>query len=557
MQKKGVLNFPGKRKDVITSFLLCLVVLIIALALHPAYETNDDAFMEALLFGYHGMGNTSFLMFMNRITGCILYCLVSVCPYVNWYFVMHYSVCLLSLFILTLTVIRKNGYKGFFFSLIILAAGLETLTDVQFTKTAALASIAGITGLIYALREKGKWLLKVVCAWLILAGSMIRFSSLEMVCPFLFLVFLQELLFMLKTRKENLKRYVIVTGSVLLLVALFFVAGKIINSMTPGADEYFRYNNNRSMLTDFHVSDSVDSDPDAMMVADWMNNDPEVITADKMVQLAMDHHPKDNYLSAGIPARFFGSYLPGAIISEPLLLAAAAGALMFLIFSKKKIYVVPLLGFYLILEWYLFGVGRTAVHRVDYGILLSLVVSMICLSDVSMPKVRDDLKKIIRFGAVPVVTLIGVLVVCTYPINWHITDREYFRSVSVSLKNATGNSEYQYMVHPIALGLNKDRNIYDLPSDFNDGFFYMGGWQEGIGIPGLGSPSLCEIKGNPWKECVDSDTIKLVFKVQDGEICIKEISLYIEKNYGRTVTGVLEYQDENIVVYRIVSAESD
>ena len=85
----------------------------------------------------------------------------------------------------------------------------------------------------------------------------------------------------------------------------------------------------------------------------------------------------------------------------------------------------------------------------------------------------------------------------------------------------------------------------------------MGGWQEGIGIPGLGSPSLCEIKGNPWKECVDSDTIKLVFKVQDGEICIKEIALYIEKNYGRTVTGVLEYQDENIVVYRIVSAESD
>ena len=289
------------------------------------------------------------------------------------------------------------------------------------------------------------------------------------------------------------------------------------------------------------------------MVADWMNNDPEVLTVERVEQLGSEHHPETDYFSMKAPSLYFSRYLPTAMVSEPLLLVSFVGIVLYLALSKRKIYAVPVLVFYAILEWYLFSVGRAGVHRVDYGILFALAASLIFLSDVSMPKISESMKKMIRFGAVPAAALIGVFVICTYPVSWHITDREYFRSVAVSLKEATDNGGYQYMVHPIALGLNKDRNIYDLPSDYNDGFFYMGGWQEGIKIPGLSDTSLCEIDGNPWEECVDSDTIRLVFKIQDGEVCIKEIAMYIEKNYGHAVQGILEFQNVDIVVYRVVS----
>lgn len=553
MQKNGVMDFLGKRKDVIASFLLCFTALAIALLLHPAYETNDDAYMEALLYGYQGMGRTSFLIFMNRITGCILYFLVSVFPGVNWYFVMHYSVCLLSLYILARTFIRKNGFVGFFASLLILAAAIEALIIVQFTKTAALASVAGTIGLLFSLRTEKEKLFKGMCIAVIIAGSMIRFKAFVMVCPFIFVVFLHELVIMLKNRKQDLKRYVIVLGLTLVLVGSLFVAGNIINSLTPGVAEYNRYNDSRATFTDFPVDGSVRQDPDAKMIVDWMNNDPAVFTIEKLEQMSGQYHREADYFSPKILTSYFGDYLPNAIISEPLLLVVFAGCLLYLVFSKRKIYVVPLLGFYFILEWYLFSVGRTAVHRVDYGILLSFMTALIYLGEVSFTKISEDVKKLIRYGAVPVLAILGVVIAGTYPVNWHISDREYFRGVGESLKAATSNSGYQYMVHPLALGLNKERNIYDLPTDYNDGFFYMGGWQEGISIPGIGYSKHCDIEGNPWETCVDSNTVRLVFLTGDAEICIKAVEAYIEKEYGHAVTGIPEYQDDNIVTYRIVS----
>ena len=553
MQKNGVIGFLGKRKDVIASFLLCFTALVIALILHPAYETNDDAYMEALLFGYQGMGNTSYLIFMNRLMGCILYFLVSVFPHLNWYFVMHYSVCLLSLYVLARTFIRKNGFVGFFASLLVLAAAIEALIIVQFTKTAALASVAGMTGLLFSLRTKKEKLFKVICIGIILAGSMIRFKAFVMVSPFIFIIFLHELRMILKNRKQDLKRFLTVTGLTLILAGSVFAAGIIVDRMTPGVAEYTRYNDSRAPFTDYSTDSSVRQDADAMMVVYWMNNDPEVFTVEKMEQLNAKFHKKTDYFSPKILTSYFRDYLPQALISEPLLLAVFAGCLLYLLFSKRKIYVVTLLGFYFILEWYLFSVGRNAVHRVDFGILLSFMTALLYLGDVSLPKISESLRKIIRYGVVPVLAIIGVVMIGTYPFSWHVTDREYFREVGESLKAATSDSDCQYMVHPLALGLNKERNIYDLPADYNDGFFYMGGWQEGIGIPGIGYSKHCDIEGNPWETCVDNSSVKLVFLAGEDDKCIKAVEAYIEKEYGRTVTDIREFQDDNIVVYRIVS----
>ena len=68
---------------------------------------------------------------------------------------------------------------------------------------------------------------------------------------------------------------------------------------------------------------------------------------------------------------------------------------------------------------------------------------------------------------------------------------------------------------------------------------------------------FCQIEGNPWTTCVDSDDIRVVMNNNDmGEYCIKVMEYYIEEQYGLEVTHILEDSNEYISVYAIVSEDS-
>lgn len=555
MEKRAGQSFISKNIDVLASLLLCLAALVISLLLHPGYETNDDEIMEALLFGYRGSNGTSFLVFLNRILGCGLHLLVSVIPQVNWYFVMHYATCLVSLFILSRTFIRKFKLPGFFISVLTVAAGMEALYAVQFTKTAALAAVGGTIGLCFFLREKGHLVFKGFCIATILMGSMIRFESLEMSAPFLFCVALCETIDMLKNNKSEWKRYLIAYGLTLFLILGCYAGGNFINSRTPGSEDFYRYNSYRSMLTDLPIEATDGLSADAFMVENWMSNDPDYFTPDKLEQLSKAYSKENKLFTGEALKTYFGVYFTGEIFLEPLLLIVLAETVALLIFSRKRLYVLPLPVFFIILEWYLCSVGRAGLHRVNYGIYLAFFISLNYLADVSLPKLKENYRKLLRLGAVPAFMLIGAVIVCSNRISWYGMHRDYYLRMRASFEDATVNEEYQYMIHPYSLSVDMERNIFELPDWKNDGSFYMGGWQEGIYIPGTDMPVSDAIEGNPWETCIDSDTVRLVFPDEYGEYCMKIIPVYIEDHYGKKVTGVLEYRNDMILVYRVVSEE--
>ena len=211
MLNEGTKRFISKHKSTLLSLLLCAAALVVALLLHPIYETNDDPAMEALLFGVSGGRGTSFLVFFNRVLGCILKFLVSVFPKVNWFFLMHYSICLVSIFILARTFIERFEKYGLLISLAVVSAAMETLYLVQFTKTASIGCMAGIIGLVFALKEdkKNKGIIGI-CIGLILFGSMVRYEALLMISPILFFVFLFEFIDVVKGKKEKLKGFIAV-----------------------------------------------------------------------------------------------------------------------------------------------------------------------------------------------------------------------------------------------------------------------------------------------------------------------------------------------------------
>jgi len=559
MLKEGSGRFISKYKNGLISLLFCALALVTALLLHPIYETNDDPAMEALLFGLPGESGTSYLVFLNRILGIILLALVTVIPQINWYFVMHYAVCLTSMFVLSRTLISRFGKNGIFLSAIVTAASVETLYSVQFTKTGAIAAVAGMIGLMYALREERKnKVFAGLCIGLIIMGSMYRLEALLMVGPFLFVVFLFELIDVIKNQKAKTKVFIAVPAITLCLVLAFYLAGNLINKNTPGSDEFVRYNTYRARLTDYsyEVDSSDSSYSELLMAANWMHNDPEVFTPEKLEELSGKVEVDTNARSGKSTLELFGEYISDALIGEPMLLISLIAAVVILLFSKKKLYVPLLFCCYVFLELYMIKNGRYSLHRVDFGIHYALLMSLIYPADVSMPKINESIKKIINYAVMPFAVIVAVLVAIWFPVNWFKSQKDYQLSCSKWMNDAVSQEGgCQYMVHPKTAATDVTRNIYDLPKEGEPaGCFYMGGWSNGVAIPGLENTSSCDIKGNPWEECIDSDTIRIVMPKDRGDYYIKIVSLYIRDHYNVKVTGVMEYQNDGVSVYRIETA---
>ena len=559
MLKEGSGRFISKYKNGLISLLFCALALVTALLLHPIYETNDDPAMEALLFGLPGESGTSYLVFLNRILGIILLALVTVIPQINWYFVMHYAVCLTSMFVLSRTLISKFGKNGILLSAIVTAASVETLYSVQFTKTGAIAAVAGMIGLMYALREERKnKVFAGLCIGLIIMGSMYRLEALLMVGPFLFVVFLFELIDVIKNQKAKTKVFIAVPAITLCLVLAFYLAGNLINKNTPGSDEFVRYNTYRARLTDYsyEVDSSDSSYSELLMAANWMHNDPEVFTPEKLEELSGKVEVDTNARSGKSTLELFGEYISDALIGEPMLLISLIAAVVILLFSKKKLYVPLLFCCYVFLELYMIKNGRYSLHRVDFGIHYALLMSLIYPAAVSMPKINESIKKIINYAVMPFAVIVAVLVAIWFPVNWFKSQKDYQLSCSKWMNDAVSQEGgCQYMVHPKTAATDVTRNIYDLPKEGEPaGCFYMGGWSNGVVIPGLENTSSCDIKGNPWEECIDSDTIRIVMPKDRGDYYIKIVSLYIRDHYNVKVTGVMEYQNDGVSVYRIETA---
>ncbi|MBR2992190.1 MAG: hypothetical protein IKF31_02690 [Clostridiales bacterium] len=559
MLKEGSGRFISKYKNGLISLLFCALALVTALLLHPIYETNDDPAMEALLFGLPGESGTSYLVFLNRILGIILLALVTVIPQINWYFVMHYAVCLTSMFVLSRTLISKFGKNGIFLSAIVTAASVETLYSVQFTKTGAIAAVAGMIGLMYALREERKnKVFAGLCIGLIIMGSMYRLEALLMVGPFLFVVFLFELIDVIKNQKAKTRVFIAVPAITLCLVLAFYLAGNLINKNTPGSDEFVRYNTYRARLTDYsyEVDSSDSSYSELLMAANWMHNDPEVFTPEKLEELSGKVEVDTNARSEKSTLELFGEYISDALIGEPMLLISLIAAVVILLFSKKKLYVPLLFCCYVFLELYMIKNGRYSLHRVDFGIHYALLMSLIYPAAVSMPKINESIKKIINYAVMPFAVIVAVLVAIWFPVNWFKSQKDYQLSCSKWMNDAVSQEGgCQYMVHPKTAATDVTRNIYDLPKEGEPaGCFYMGGWSNGVVIPGLENTSSCDIKGNPWEECIDSDTIRIVMPKDRGDYYIKIVSLYIRDHYNVKVTGVMEYQNDGVSVYRIETA---
>jgi len=559
-------SFIKTHRGSIIAFLSCVFALVFSLLLHPIYETNDDPGMESLLYGTAVTSGTSYLIFINRILGIILRILVSVFPNVNWYFIMHYGICLLSIFVLIYVLNNKFRKFGIALGFIVLAAVMETLFDVQFTKTAALATIAGGIGLVYSIKEKKKFIFTIACIGLLLLASMMRMEALFSTCPFVFIVYFFEFLDMRKSDKTALRKFLICVLITVALITLCHAAGNFINAKTPGSAEFEQYNFYRSRIQDYNLnSDSLDSaDSEIYMIHGWMNNDPNVFTVDRLKTLsAVYSSTKQSPAIPEVLSTYFTFITDMTMTQQVLLLSIISGLAIMLFSSKKKMYPLLLIGCFMMLELYLVYSGRYGVHRVDFGILVALLVSMFYLNNDLTPAIKKiietykiKIRKEIIIAIVSLVTGVIVLVLGYLPAAKQSAYRNYFHYLHAAFLDACSNDNYFYVIHPMAYDINTDRNIYDLPQDIlQNRYCYMGGWGAGVAIPGQNYSGTTDTDTSIWEQCVDSENIRLVLHTESSSYCIETIEWYIEEHYCSNVESIIEYENEFIVVYRIVSAD--
>lgn len=551
----NIKSYISKHSSSFVAFLLSIVALVFALLMHPIYETNDDPGMESLLFGINGDGGTSFLVFINRILGIILYQLVSVFPFVNWYFIMHYSICLLSIFILIYVFSDKYKNVSLVVGIIVLSVLIEPLFLVQFTKTAALASLSGGIGLIYSTKNNKSITISITCIILLVLASMIRLSVLFSTCPFLLIVYFFEFLEM---RKDNFAFFKNSLVTILISTALIILScaiGDYINAQTPGIEVFNQYNYYRSNIQDYdYNSDTIASaDSEVYMVAKWMNNDPDVFTSEKLKTLSNTYSSAQQVPNIHNILSEYLNYIVDMILHQHILIASIIYSAYVLVFSSgKKLYPFVLFLVYMVLELYLVYIGRYNIHRVDYGILISLFISIIYLSNAKNPcflKMRKEFSKMLSI----LLCLTSILFLSVPSITLHKGFSDYFLSLHSSFIDACNDENTYYFIHPLAYDVDAQRNIYDVPQQILDNnYSFMGGWGSGIPIPGQETPE--NSRQNLWEQCIDNDNINLVLPSSVSTAYIKIIEWYIEEHYNSNVEGILVYENDNISVFRIVSA---
>lgn len=157
------------------------------LILTPVYDTNDDPVMGLVASGYGTVvGPDEHLFYTNVLIGFALKKLYTVAPLIPWYggyllltqFLAHW------LLLYSILLLKRNRLVLFGYLMFYVVVGGYFLVHVQFTSTAFLIGLAGLSLILVSLildnRERHRPWLKWEGACCLIFASLIRFQSLQM-----------------------------------------------------------------------------------------------------------------------------------------------------------------------------------------------------------------------------------------------------------------------------------------------------------------------------------------------------------------------------------------
>lgn len=555
-------NMKHKIKNIINTdlfksiFINLVIVFLCVVFCDSVFETNDDYGMASITYGYISGYSNSHLIFSNILLGKGLTILMSLFPEIPWYGVSQYIVVLFSFGIITYVLLkRENKWCGYFLTAIVLSfSAYEFYVKLQFTKTAGIASIAGILLLFYTIQLHINYKRNIVIGIImVIIGSWYRFEA----CLLSLLVFstlgVIVIINNIKKKKLNIQEYILIFGVTIILIFVFKMLDSKVYERNQDWREFKEYNEKRANLLDYGFPDYVEfqeeykelgiSENDFNMFRSWTFADPEVFNTELMDKLISLKSSKEIDFKFG--ADFFDLF-PYAFLKEKLFLASMILFIIWFLDKNRETYIIPY-AVVLIFSYnfFLFYKGRYLQHRVD----VVLWMAFLCLFGYLI----KDLHLINRKEC-------GRYVTALYFIIFLFTIEPYLTSIKTKDNTTNEMNKSKQMCEMI--GNNKDRLYFTIASDnrlvcyrpydsmqkgLHSNVYALGGW--GIQMPLTNQILENYNVYNPFRDIVNNPA----FYLMTEEVQLKRIVTYIQEHYDDQAYAVLVKSYDGYNFYKIIS----
>jgi hypothetical protein len=255
--------------------LLALVALV---AFTPRYETNDDVVMNLIAAGRTFVDRPDeHLLFTNVLIGWPMSRLYAAMSGVPWYGLLQVASILTAAMGTTYAILRVNPSRWQLVVVLLLVGivFLPCLTQIQYTKTAFLVSLAGLLLILAPVRCAAPWprFADVAAVVLVVLGSLIRFESFVMsvivAAPVVVVAAGANL-------RGALRRWIPVTCAMLLVVGGFFF-NRAYYARDPRWKDFYAYYTARSQFTDYQRVRYQPGNESAFEAVGWSRTDFDML----------------------------------------------------------------------------------------------------------------------------------------------------------------------------------------------------------------------------------------------------------------------------------------
>ena len=523
-------------------FLILTVVIV-----RVGFESNDDPTLAAFVDGQMA-NSTAYVPYINIVLGALLKSIYTVLGReIAWHTFCQYALLYLSFSALSFTLCERLGaLRGAAVTtLLLLFFGVDVYCIINYTKTAAVCTVGGMSLLLYSFEREGRHPAALVFGVLLTVMGFLLRDMEFLPCFGLMAVLCLRPLWNILTAKDSageklriFGRLVLPYALVLILCAGFYAVNEWAWSKKPWTT-YHEFDKVRVAYSDYgrpayaEMPEAYDalglSEADVQLAFDSNYFDPDVFSAGTMQAITeardtLFPHPSMGecvglFLDKAIPGFFVNLHIYGFLLILALWLAA--GEHNFRDWLCLGFECALFCAAYLYLIWR----GRYLVDRVDLGLLLCAAVVLALMLDAE--KLRRE-------------RLLTVLVLLAAVGTSHYLMRDWYRAAPAEDKSEIRAAYERLLADEDHVYLAKLDAVTDgLWSPFEP--YGKGYWDKIVLLGGFDClhPTIMENLAqygveNPFRDCVGNPKVYL-----------------IEDNIDLTLQYIREHYDPKATAKRI------
>ena len=514
------------------------------------YEANDDFYMSGFVDGQLSE-KTAFIPFVNIVQGLLLkLCYVLGGDKLPWYTACQYVLMLFGFSAVTWVLLRRFRLLPALAMtvIILLSSGMDAYLTLNFSKTAAIATVGGLSLMLFGLEgEGGAARRRALCLGFALAllGFFWRYEVFFTVAAIMAPVGFVSILEMLfqpgasgaKRHLRQIWHYARPFLLLLLAVALFYG----VNSLAWSQGEYgdfTRYNRVRHLLMDYGTPPryeqaeefytAMDLDENAVgLLRSWSFYDTEKFSRETLEQITAQ---RDSLLPKRSPGECLGVLLDECIPSFAGTPAFAAAGLMLLLWVacgrhgwKEFLGVGMMLGFFSLIYMVMIYLNRCLVNRVDMGLFLAIAVALSFLME-GKKLDKDGFLCTLLIALALTVGMVSNRTVCKRSDKYDVEDKS---AKKAAIEQVLADEEHLYLCKMWSIDHELYSPLETAPAGFADRIVLLGGWC--VNHPGISRALAAYGVQNPYPDMIDNAQVRL-----------------IDNDVERTLAYLRKYYDPNV-----------